>query len=106
MVIISKQNKLIDIFELKKGENIIIISINKNLINFSYMFFGCKTLKDISDLKYLEIKDTKDISHIFFGCSSLSDIFSLKNWKVSNVINFSYIFNGCSSLSNIKPLEI
>ena len=105
LIINGNPNKLIETFNLKKGENLIRILINKNLINIIHMFSGCKTLKDITGLKNLDVKDIKDFSHMFYGCSQLSDIKSLQNWNVSNSNNFSYMFNGCSSLSNLKPLE-
>ena len=45
-----------------------------NVINMSYMFYGCKSLKELSNISKWNIKDTTDISNIFFGCN-----FSLNN---------------------------
>ena len=105
LIINNNQNILISNSDLNEGENIITIIIKNKLNNLSSMFYGCKSLKDITELKYLDVKDNKDFSHIFYSCSSLLDINSLQNWNVSNGSNFSYMFCGCSSLSDIRPLQ-
>jgi len=98
-------NKLVEKYRLKKGENNIQIIVKNKLANLKKMFDGCSTLKNIDELKYLDTKEITNFSYMFYGCSSLSDIKSLKNWDVSNGTNFSYMFYGCSSLSDIKSLE-
>ena len=70
------------------------------------MFDCCNNLKDINELKYLNVNEAKDFNHMFYGCSSLSNIDSLKNWNVSNGKNFYRMFAGCSSLSDITTLKI
>ena len=52
------------------------------------MFYHCNNLKDISELKYLNVNEIKDFSYMFNGCSFLSDMKSLQNWDVSNGKNF------------------
>ena len=104
MLIDGNQNKLTSKWEFKKGENIITILIKNKLKNLSHMFHSCKYLKDISELKYLDVKEITDFSCMFNGCSSLSDIQSLQNWDVSNGNNFSNMFRECSKLSDITPL--
>ena len=105
LIINGKENKLVSNYELKRGENIITMIIKNKLINLSHLFSGCKTLKDINDLKYLDMSNIKDTSSMFWGCSSLSDINSLENWDVSNIINFSHMFGGCTLLSDLTPLK-
>ena len=105
LVINGIKNKLVKKYKLKRGENNIQIIVKDKLINLKDMFNGCRTLKNIDELKYLDTKDITDFSYMFSGCSSLSNIKSLENWNVSNGINFSDMFYGCSSLSNIKSLE-
>ena len=90
---------------LQFGNNIITLIIKNKLENFSYMFHGCNTLNDITELEYLDVKEAKDFSYMFFGCSSLSALKSLKNWNVSNCENFEYMFSECSSLNNLKGLD-
>ena len=47
------------------------------------MFDFCKTLKDISELKYLDVIKSTDFTRIFSGCSSLTNIEPLKYLNVS-----------------------
>ena len=98
-------SKLVHEYELKEGENVITLLIKNKLTNLSYMFYNCNNLKDISDLKYLYVKDVKNFEGMFYGCTSLSDIKSLQNWDVSKGINFQSMFLECSSLSDIKPIQ-
>ena len=101
----DKPNKLVSNCELDKGENIISLIIKNKQTNLGYMFSGCTSLTDITQLKYLDVKNTKNFNHMFFGCKSLSNITSLQNWNTSNVEDFSYMFSGCSLLSDLTPLE-
>ena len=132
LIINGKQNSLVNSYELKNGDNVITLIIKNKLINLSYMFYECYSLKNIDSLKYLDVKNVKNFSYMFYGCSLLSnikclnywnisngnnlscifsgcssllDITSLQNWNVSNNINFSGMFCGCSSLVDIKPLQ-
>ena len=98
-------NTLVGNYELKEGDNIISIKLKNKLINLSYMFYRCESLRNINDLKYLDVKEVKDFSYMFFGCSLLSDLTPLKNWVVSNANNFQSMFSGCSSLFDLKPLQ-
>ena len=101
----KKKINLIDTFFLIKGENRIKLFIKNRLTNLSYMFYGCKSLKNIDELKYLDTKDVKNFSYLFWGCPLITDISPLGNWNVSNGVDFSYAFTGCSSLFNISSLE-
>ena len=105
LIINDKENPLVDKYELKDGKNIITMIIKNHLTNLSSMFYGCKCLNDISELKNLNVKYINDFSCIFFDCPSLSNIKALENWDVSNGINFEYMFWGCKSLYNIEPLQ-
>ena len=58
------------------------------------MFESYKNLKNIEELKYLNLRDCTNFNHIFYGCSSLRDIKPLENWNVSKGTNFSSIFDG------------
>ena len=105
LIINGEKTKLINKYKLKKGENNITLIIKNKIDNFSNMFYKCKSLINIDELKYLNTDDCKDFSRMFNWCSSLSDITALEKWNVSNGTNFFGMFGGCSSLSNIKPLE-
>ena len=101
----GKEKLLAHFCELNPGDNIISIIVKKKLTNLNGMFYGCENLKDISNLKYLNVSDVKDCSYIFYKCSSLSDIKALENWDLSNCNNFKCMFYECPLLSDIKPLQ-
>jgi len=106
-IIINNEEKALDYkYELKKGNNKIIIKFNSDeIVNLEYMFSGCSSLKSIEGLKYIDTKNIKNFSFMFYGCKSLSDIKALENWNISNGNNFKNMFWGCKSLSDIKALE-
>ena len=105
LIINGNKNDLIKCYDLKRGVNKIKIIMKNKITNLEYMFYDCKSLKNIEELKYLDTKDINNFSCMFYGCSSLSDLKGLENWNVSSGNNFSYMFKGCSSLSDIKSLE-
>ena len=105
LIINGERKDLIDVYELEEGENNIILIIKKKITNLSNMFDGCKSLKNIEELKYLNTFYCTDFSYMFYECSSLSNIKSLEKWNVSNGNDFSGMFYRCSSLSDIKSLE-
>ena len=105
LIINGINNNLIDRYKLQKGENTIKIIIKNKITNLEYMFYKCKSLKYIEQLKYLDTKETKNFTRMFSDCSLLSDLKGLQNWNVSNGNNFSYMFEGCSKLSDIKALQ-
>ena len=59
---------------MKKGENNVKIILKNKIIILEDMFYECKSLKNIEELKYLDTKEIKDFSCIFWGCSSSSNI--------------------------------
>ena len=105
LIINGTKSKLIDKYNLEKGENNIKLIIKDNLTNLSSMFYECKSLYNIDELKYLDVSKCTDFSSMFSDCSSLSDIKSLEKQDVSKCTDFSSMFDCCYSLSDIKPLE-
>ena len=105
LIINGKQSKLVSVYELMPGENNITLIIKNNLINLSYMFYWCNSLKSIHELKNLDVSQTKYFEEMFYGCSSINDITSLKNWNVLNSESFAGMFYKCSLLSDISPLK-
>ena len=105
--LLIKENfyNLIDEFELEKGENNIQMIVKNPLTNLEYMFFGCNTLTNIEELKYLDTRNVTNFSHCFYLCSSLKDISSLKYWNKSNSLDCSYMFTICKSLSDLNSLK-
>ena len=97
--------QLLSKLELNKGENIITIKIKNKLTDLSDMFYDCYSLKDISDLRNLDVSEVENFNKMFYGCSLLSDITPLENWNVSNGKDFSCMFYWCRELTDITSLE-
>ena len=105
LIINNKKNPLVSLAELKKGDNTITLIIKRNLTTLNNMFYEVECIKDLTELKYLDISDVKDFEGIFYKCQSLKDIKFLGGWNVSNCKSFENTFCGCSLLSDIKPLK-
>ena len=99
------KSKLVSKYKLKKGNNNIKMIIKNKIKDLRYMFNKCNNLKNIDELKYLNVKYCTNFSYMFYHCESLKDIKPFENWKVSKGTNFSYMFSWCSKLKDIKPLE-
>ena len=105
LIINGKKTKLIKKYKLLDGDNNVTIVIKNKITNLEYMFYDCKSLKNIDELEILNTKDVNNFKCMFYGCSSLSNINALQNWDVSNGNNFQSMFCGCSSLTNIKAIQ-
>ena len=92
LIINDKKSKLIDEYELEEGENKIKLIIKNNLENIKEMFYECKSLYNIDELKYLDVSKCTDFGCMFYGCSSLSDIKPLEKWDVSKCTDFNRMF--------------
>ena len=99
------KSSLVSQFILKKGKNDIKIIIKNDLNNLEYMFYGCKSLVNIEELKYLDTRRVTNFSYIFWGCSSLSDIKPIEQWEVSNGTNFSNIFSKQNLSDKLKTFN-
>ena len=64
--------------------------------DMSYMFYGCKILKNITfgNINTIEVKS---LNSLFRGCSKLLSM-DLSNFDFSKVTDMSYMFYGCSKL--------
>ena len=100
----GKESALVNECELKEGDNIITLKIKNDLTYLSFMFMGCSSLKNIEELKYLDVSKSKYLEFMISYCPLLSDISPLMYWDVSNCQRFTGLFAGCKSLTNINPL--
>ena len=100
----ENKSKLVSIYKLRKGDNNIKMIIKNKIKDLQHMFHECYNLKNIDELKYLNVKYYTNFSYMFYYCYLLNNIQALENWNVSNGTNFSYMFSGCP-LNDIKPLE-
>jgi len=65
LIINGNKNKLINRYKMRKGENNIKIIIKNKIRNLEYMFYGCKSLKNIKELEYLDTKNINNFSYMF-----------------------------------------
>ena len=131
LIINGKHSPLVSNWRLKKGENNITICIKNKLRDLTRMFYFCKSLYNIEELKYLNTEDvisfqqmfsscnisdlkplenwntskSENFFQMFLGLKFLTNVDALKNWNVSNCKNFDGMFNSCKNLTNIKGLE-
>ena len=86
--------KVKDLKEIK-----VRFKFKKVLINTSYMFYNCSSLKSI-DLSLFNTINVINMSSIFKKCSSLESI-NLSSFYTTNVTNMREMFSYCSSLKLI-----
>ena len=84
----------------KEGKYIIKYSFTNNLSKTNYMFWGCKSLRNIN-LSNFNSQFVTNMSYMFSGCKSLTNI-NLSNFNTQNVTNMSGMFYRCESLKNIN----
>ena len=104
LIINGKKSSLVPEYNLKKGENNITICIKNTLTNLSYMFYFCKALYNIEELKYLNTEHVTDFSFMFRS-TEITDIKPLENWNTDQSETFSDMFGFCELLTNINPLK-
>ena len=87
----------------KLGMNTIIFIIEENLVNMSYLFNECKSLKKIEFISFETIQCTNMCA--MFQCCEELEYLDLSNFNTSNVTDMSFMFNICYKLRNIKGLD-
>ena len=66
-------------------------------------FYGCKYLKTIKGIEYLNTENVTDMWGMFWKCNSLTTL-DLSSFNTKNVTNMNYMFSGCSGLSECSGL--
>ncbi len=79
--------------------------IDPSFADFEYwkldgFFSGCKNLRSIKGLEYINTSKANSLAGMFRGCASLTNI-NLNNFDISNVSDLSGMFEGCSSLTSL-----
>ena len=108
-----KLNKLIDNYSKEISDKIDIDLKNKIeewirlhvITNMSYLFYGCKSLKELPDISKWDLSNVMDISHLFCGCLSLEELPDISKWNTRNVKDLNGIFENCSSLTFIPDIS-
>ena len=83
----------------------VVLSLNKEVTDLSYIFYECDMLKKIDDFHKLNLKKVTSLSNMFYGCSSLESLPDISNWNTQNVEDMSYMFYACSSLKEIPDIS-
>ena len=98
---------LLEFYKPKKNEKFItvVLALSHKIIDLSYMFSECSSLKSILNLDYLNISNITDLSYMFFGCSSLDSLSDISTWKTNKVKDMSHMFHGCSSLKSLSLIS-
>jgi len=87
----------------KLGMNTIIFVIEENLVNMSFLFNKCNTLKKIEFFSFETVQCT-DMSAMFQSCEEL-EYLDVSCFNTSNVTDMEYMFNMCYKLKSIKGLD-
>ena len=61
----------------------------------SYMFSGCKSLKELPDISKWDTKNVTNMRGMFYDCNSLNNLPDISKWDTKNVIDMSVMFSGC-----------
>ena len=99
---------LLEFYEVKNNDNKlkVVLSLNKEVTDLSYIFCGCSMLTKIDDFHNLNFKKVTSLSSMFYGCSSLESLPDISNWNTTNVEDMSYLFYECSSLKSLPNISI
>ena len=92
LIINGRKSILIEKYYLKEGENYIQLIKLTKLTNLEHIFSGSCTLKNMEELKFLNVSNANNFSGIFYGSTPLSEIKYLRNWNVK----YKYFFQLCS----------
>ena len=65
------------------------------------MFYGAKSLTDISALKDWNTSNVTNMHALFCNARSLPDTLAIKNWDTSSVTDMSYMFSNAVSLTMV-----
>ena len=71
----------------------------EDITDFSYMFYNCKSLKNVN-VKNWNTAKVKTFANMFDGCTSIEEL-DITNWDTSSSSNISNIFNGMDGLNKI-----
>jgi len=74
------------------------------LYNFSNEWLSLSTKSYLVDIE----EDTgivMDISYLFYECSSLKKLPDISRWNIDLVVDMSFLFYGCSSLKELPDIS-
>jgi len=104
----GKEKELISVYSnerLKENEKLEIkLKGVKNIIDMSYMFYGCFSLFSIPDISKWDTFNITNMSHAFDGCLFLIDLPDISKLNTYNVSDMSYMFKDCESLQILPDI--
>ena len=86
-----------------EGQYNIKIQFNINLTNSSFMFAGCKTIKNISFINFNR-KQITNMKYMFSNCENIKKI-NLFSFNTINVTDMSKLFYNCKRLKSLNLLS-
>ena len=108
MIIDNKEFEIIEEYNVKNNNNkelkIKLKGID-NVINMSYMFYGCSSLLSLPDISKWNTNIVTNMSFMFYGCSSLLSLPDISKWNTNNITKMNRLFFGCSSLSSLPDIS-
>ena len=57
-----------------------------------YMFYKCKSLKNITGISKWNTSSVTDLSFSFYDCSSLSSLSEISDWNTSSLFGLDYMY--------------
>ena len=65
------------------------------------LFYGCSSLKSLSDISKWELTFCIDLCELFYGCSTLISLPDISKWNIffaSGITNIDKIFDNCKNI--------
>ena len=76
-----------------------------NVINISFLFYGCSLLKSLPDISHWNTINIENIEFLFAECKNLIQIPDISNWNLINVTNLNNLFYQCFSLLSLPDIS-
>ena len=74
---------------------------NCNITELSTLFSTCKKLRNITNIRNLNISKAEGISYVFHDCPELTQL-DLSNWDTGKIQYMIATFNGCTKLTEVN----
>ena len=84
----------------KEGKNIVEYSFKNKLTKTCYMFYDCKSLKNLN-FSIFNAQNVTNTNNMFYNCRPLTNL-DLSNFNTQNVTDMSGMFYYCESLKNLN----
>ena len=109
MKINGKEKELCAFYNFGNNQDEIVeiklIGINR-IIDASYMFCGCVSLRHIEDISKWNTKNVNNMTCMFNSCLSLKLLPDISKWNIKNVNSINGIFCNCSELSCLPDISL